>query len=168
MSRTLPLRPLATSLMILCAALGAGCRSKPAPLPPPDEVVPGATLSILQPFEIPAGKAGIYFQNQAPHDRRGLNEVDPYCRYVPKTPAQGVSVVALGVYTVVAKEYVEEQEGLGNEFTSGVRYTLRGPIPNSDASLTCIVPDAADVGRFPTPAEISGALGAYFKLKLAR
>lgn len=168
MSRIPQRRHVGAALLVLCTLLGAGCKSKPAPLPPPDEVTPGSTLSVLKPFEIPAGNAGLYFQNQAPSGRQGLNGVDPYCRFVPQSAAKGPSVVAIGTYTVVTNEYMEDERGPGDRFVSAVRYALRGPLPDSDAQLTCVVPDVAAVSQFPTPAEISGALGAYFKLRLAK
>jgi hypothetical protein len=147
----------------------AGChqgRAKPIP-PAPDTVTSGSTLLVTAPFMIPRSEPGVYFQDTELRAAPNLRHERPYCYFQLGPAASAVRTIGPQAFTVSGVEYDEQAEGAAGGFGSVTYLNLQsGPQPGPQR-MTCLLPGEAGAARFVTPAEITGALGGYFKLTVA-
>ena len=145
----------------------AGCHQAPK-RPPPDEVTAGSTLTVTTPFTIPAGQSGVYFQDNALQGKADPRSGLPYCHFeLPGSTAKARTVGA-ETLTVTTIQLDEEAASRGSGFASITRLNLQGGKQAGPPRVSCQLPGDANASRFVTPAEIRGAMGAYFDLKVAQ
>jgi len=144
-----------------------GCQAPPPKPPPPDTVTQGSLLTITKSFVIPAGGSGIYFQDNQPQSRSDLAAGLPYCYFALSAPTKTALTVGPQTFMVTTTEYDEDAAPHGG-FSSVTRINLRYGKLAKPPHLSCRSPGAAEAQRFVTPAEIRGAMDAYFTLKLAQ
>lgn len=162
-------RHVGVTVLAFFAVASVACKSAPPPPPLPVNVTPGSTLRALIPIDVSPGETNFYFQDATRRLRlQDLDAVNVYCRFTPPASAISNSMVNAGTYTVDTLEYDDNEKGPGNRLLPAVIYVLQGPTRGGVARLTCVVPDVSATRQFPTAVEISGALGAYFELKVAR
>ena len=161
------------AVAVVAAFLGvlglAAChRGAPKPPPPrPQTVTSGSTLQVTAPFVIPRDTAGVYFQDAALRSTPDLRRELPYCFFQLGPAATAARTIGPQAFTVTGVEYDEQAEGAAGGFGSITYLNLQsGPQPGPQR-LACMLPGEASAPRFLTPAEISGALGGYFKLTVA-
>lgn len=145
----------------------AGCHGAPK-RPPPDQVMAGSTLTVTTPFTIPAGQTGVYFQDNALQGAADLGSGFPYCHFLLPGSAAKPRTVGAQTFTVSSIELDEEATRRGDGFASITRLNLQGGKEAGEPRVSCRLPGEAGTRRFVTPAEIRGALGAYFDLKVAQ
>ena len=145
----------------------AGCHTAPKPAPP-DMVTAGSTLTVTTPFLIPAGQSGVYFQDNALQGKANPGSGLPYCHFqLPGSTAKARTVGA-ETLTVTTIQLDEEAASRGSGFASITRLNLQGGKQAGPPRVSCRLPGDASASRFVTPAEIRGAMGAYFDLKVAQ
>jgi hypothetical protein len=159
--------------MVMLALAGplalAGCQhGKARPLPPgPPTVTSGSTLQVTAPFVIPRGAKGVYFQDTELRAAPDLQRELPYCYFQLGPVAAAARTIGPQAFTVTGVEYDEQAEGAAGAFGSVTYLNLQSGPQQGPQRLTCLLPGDAQSARFVTPAEISGALGGYFKLSVA-
>ena len=159
--------------IFLIALLGplalAACqhgRAKPVP-PAAQTVTSGSTLLVTAPFVIPRAAPGVYFQDTELRSSPDLRRELAYCYFQLGPAAAAARTIGPQAFTVTGVEYDEQAEGAAGAFGSVTYLNLEsGPQPGPQR-MTCLLPGDAGTPRFLTPAEISGALGGYFKLTVA-
>ena len=158
---------LRTLALVSIVAL-AGCQgTPPKPAPPPDRVTSESELIVTTSFTIPAGGSGVYFQDNQVQSRADLSADFPYCHFELPAPVKNTLTVKPQRFRVTTVEYDEDASGPQGSFSSITRINLQyGDLPNVPR-VSCRLPGGADNRRFVTPAEILGAMGAYFDLKVA-
>jgi hypothetical protein len=149
-------------------ALAACQHGKAKPVPPaPGTVTSGSTLLVTAPFVIPRAEPGVYFQDTALRAVPDLRREVPYCYFQLGPAAKAARTIGPQAFTVSGVEYDEQAEGAAGGFGSVTYINLQsGPQPGPQR-MTCLLPGEAGAPRFLTPAEISGALGGYFRLTVA-
>ena len=152
-------------LVLVSVLAVAGCHS--APKPAPDMVTAGSVLAVTTPFTIPAGSSGVYFQDNQLQSRADLAAELPYCHFALAAPTSKALIVGPQTFTVTTLEF-DEDAGPHGGFSSITRINLTDGKLTKPPHLSCRAPGAAISRRFVTPAEIRGALDAYFDLKVAK
>lgn len=159
--------------MVVVALLGpwalAACQhGKAKPVPPaPQTVTSGSTLVVTAPFVIPRAEPGVYFQDTVLRSAPDLRRELPYCYFQLGPAAAAARTIGPQTFTVTGVGYDEQAEGAAGGFGSVTYINLQsGPQPGPQR-MTCLLPGEAGAPRFLTPAEISGALGGYFRLTVA-
>ena len=138
-----------------------------AATPRPQTVTSGSTLLVTAPFVIPREVPGVYFQDAALRATPDLRRELPYCFFQLGPTTTAARTIGPQAFTVTGVEYNEQAEGAAGGFGSITYLNLQsGPQPGPQR-LACMLPGEAGTPRFLTPAEISGALGGYFKLTVA-
>ena len=153
--------------VVVGVAVIAGCHGAPK-RPPPDQVTAGSTLTVTTPFTIPAGQTGVYFQDNALQGTAEPGSGFPYCHFLVPGSAAKPRIVAAQTFTVTNIELDEDAASRGSGFASITRLNLQGSKQPGEPRVSCRLPGDAASRRFVTPAEIRGALGAYFDLKVAQ
>ena len=160
-----PLNMRLRTLILVGAVVIAGCHTTPKPAP--DMVTAESVLTVTTPFTVPAGSSGVYFQNNQMQNRADLAADLPYCHFALADPPSRAQTVGPQTFMVTTIEYDEDAAAHGG-FSSITRVNLRNGKLAKPPRLSCRVPGTAGSRRFVTPAEINGAMDAYFDLKVAQ
>ena len=153
-------------LVLLSIVAIAGCQGTPPKPPPPDEVTAGSTLTVKTPFTIPAGQSGVYFQDNQLQKRADLDTGFPYCHFALGKATPNALTVGPQSFMVKNIEFDEDADSAKGGYSSITRLNLMYGNLSSAPTIRCRLPGGADSRRFVTPAEIVGAMGAYFDLKI--
>jgi hypothetical protein len=146
-------------------ALLAGCQStrhKAEKAPPPADVTPDSTFTVIKDFLIPDGDTGVYFQDTRLYPEGGIQPDDPFCEF---TSAAAGGEIIRGVFTVSKVEYEETGVGPNGMDVSVTEIHLQAATTKKSYRLNCMLPLLSRGARFVTPVEIQGAVGGYMTLK---
>jgi|GEM_PF-1868639 len=156
-------------LVVLLVAL-AGCESrihKAGPPPPPTEVTPGSTFTVVKDFLIPSGDSGVYFQDARMYPQGDIQPNDPYCEFSAGAATADGMVIKTGVLTVSNVTYDEAGVGVGSIDVSVTSFQLREGAAGNTYKMDCMLPLLSGGAHFVTPAEIKGVFEGYMNLKVA-
>ena len=158
-----------TLLLVLTAAL-AGCGPsiiKAPPAPPPTEVTPGSTFTVVKGFIVPSGVSSVFFQDARLYPDGNIQPNLPYCELsVGAATADGVLIKA-GVFTVSKVTYDERGIGAGGVDISITGFHLQEESSGKTYLMDCMLPLLSRSALFVTPAEIQGAVADHMELKVA-
>jgi len=156
-------------LLILAAAL-AGCSPsiiKAPPAPPPTEVTPGSTFTVVKGFIVPSGVSSVFFQDASLYPEGNIQPNFPYCELsVGAATADGV-LIREGVFTVSNVTYDEHGIGAGGVDISITGFHLQEASSGKTYLMDCMLPLLSRGALFVTPAEIQGAVADHMELKVA-
>ena len=124
-------------------------------------------MTVTTPFTIPAGSSGVYFQDNQLQSRKDLAADLPYCHFALATSTPKALTVGPQTFMVTTMEY-DEDAGPHGGFSSVTRINLENGKLAKPPHLSCRLPGTAGSRRFVTPAEIRGAMDAYFDLKVSQ
>jgi predicted small secreted protein len=158
------------SLLLVVAVTLAGCESrihKAGPPPPPMEVTPGSTFTVVKDFLIPSGDSSVYFQDARLYPQGDIQPDDPYCEFSAGAATAAGAVIKTGVFTVSDVTYDEAGVGVGGVDISVSGYRLQEAASGKTYRMDCMLPLLSRGARFVTPAEIQSAVGGYMELKVA-
>lgn len=153
-------------IAVSLAAL-AGCQSarhKAAPAPPPQDVTPGSTFTVVKDFLIPDGNSSVYFQATRLYPEGEIQPDNPFCEFATGT---ATGQVIRGVFTVSNVQYDEDGVGPGNMNVSVTEINLQEASTGLAYRMNCMLPLLSHGARFVAPAEIQSAVGGYMDLKVA-
>ena len=157
------------SILILLPAMLAACHSGPhkvkEPLPPPQDVTPGSTFSVVKGFLIPADSSTVFFQDQHLYPLGEIRPDFPYCVFDAGTATADGQLIRNMTFTVRDVEYDERAVGSGGTDVSVTRIHLLEPVSGDSYRLDCALPLLSGGADFVTPAEVQGAVGGYLELK---
>jgi hypothetical protein len=165
------LQPNTTSNILSIAiaimlTLSAGCQSARhkavEKAPPPQDVTPGSTFTVIKDFLIPDGDTSVYFQDTQLYPEGGIQPDDPFCQF---TNGGASGQIIRGVFTVSNVEYEEAGVGPGGIDVSVTEIHLQGAATGKSYRLNCMLPLLSHGARFVTPVEIQSAVGGYLNLK---
>ena len=154
--------------VVLTAAL-AGCQSashQADTAPPPQNVTPGSTFTVVKDFLIPSGDKSVYFQDTRLYPLGEVQANYPYCQFATGA-ATAAGQVIKGKFTVSNVEYDENGVGSGGSAVSITAINLKHASSKGSFRMNCMLPQLSRDARFVTPAEIQGAVGGYMNLKVA-
>jgi len=155
-------------LVVLTVAL-AGCEStklKAKPAPPPQNVTPGSTFTVVKGFLIPSGDSSVFFQDARLYPEGEIQPNYPYCELtVGAATADGV-VIKEGVFTVSSVTYDERGIGAGSVDISITGIHLQEGTSGKTYLMDCMLPLLSRGALFVTPAEIQAAVAGYMNLKV--
>lgn len=156
-------------IVVLAVALG-GCGPKihkAGPPPPPTEVTPGSTFTVVKDFLIPSGDSSVFFQDARMYPQGDIQANYPYCEFSagPAT-ADGV-VVKTGVFTVTDVTYDEAGVGVAGVDISTTGFQLHQGSSGKTYKMDCMLPLLSAGALFVSPAEIRSAVAGYMTLKVA-
>ena len=158
-----------TLLLVLAVAL-AGCEStkyKAGPPPPPTEVTPGSTFTVVRGFLVPSGVSSVFFQDARLYPEGNIQSGFPYCEFsVGVVTADGV-LIKEGVFTVSKVEYDEHAIGTGGADVSVTTFHLLEAASGKTYLMDCMLPLLSSGSLFVSPAEVKGAVAEYMELKVA-
>jgi len=160
---------LGSILVVLTVAL-AGCESKihkAGPPPPPTEVTPGSTFTVVKDFLIPSGDSSIYFQDARMYPQGDIQPDDPYCEFSAGAETADGLVIKTGVFTVSDVTYDEASVGVGGVDISVTGFKLQHGSTGKAYKMDCMLPLESRGTLFVKPAEIQSAVGGYMELKVA-
>jgi hypothetical protein len=158
------------SLLLVVTVTLAGCESrihKAGPPPPPTEVTPGSTFTVVKDFLIPSGDSSVYFQDARLYPQGDIQPDDPYCEFSAGAATAAGAVIKTGVFTVSDVTYDEAGVGVGGVDISVSGYRLQEAASGKTYRMDCMLPLLSRGARFVTPAEIQSAVGGYMELKVA-
>ena len=158
--------------MILLLAAGAVlCACHPRPKTtlsdPPQDVASGSVFTLNKSIVIPAGAAGVQFQDAQLVGPDALRPSYAYCRFGLDSAASIAREITPQPFTVASVDYDESAAGAMGEAVSSTRMALQNAQGLKGYFMTCMLPAAAAAPRFVTVSEINGAVGDYFTLKRA-
>ncbi len=148
----------------------AGCESrihKAGPPPPPQEVTPGSTFTVVKDFLVPAGDSSVYFQNARLYPQGDIQPDDPYCEFSAGAATADGAVIRTGVFTVSDVTYDEAAVGVGGVDISVSGYQLQEGASGRTYRMDCMLPLLSTGTLFVKPEEIQSAVGGYMELKVA-
>ncbi len=158
-----------TLLLVLTVAL-TGCEStkhKAGPPPPPTEVTPGSTFTVVKGFLVPSGVSSVFFQNARLYPEGNIQPNFPYCELsVGAATADGV-LIREGVLTVIKVTYDEHAIGTGGADISITGFHLLEAASGNTYLMDCMLPLLSRGALFVTPAEVHGAVADHMELKVA-
>lgn len=157
-------------LVLMTAAL-AGCHSnrhmaKETP-PPPQDVTPGSTFTVVKDFLVPAGDSSVFFQGYRLYPQGDIQPNYPYCEFATGAASAAGQVIRNKVFRVTDVTYDERAIGLGGTDISISHIQLTDAATGDAYRLNCMLPLLAEGALFVTPVEIQGAVGGYLELKVA-
>ena len=158
------------SLVLVMALALAGCESrihKAGPPPPPQEVTPGSTFTVVKDFLIPSGDSSVYFQDARLYPQGDIQPNDPYCEFSAGAASADGAVIRTGVFTVSDVTYDEAAVGVGGVDISISGYQLREGTSGKTYRLDCMLPLLSKGTQFVKPDEVQSAIGGYMELKVA-
>ena len=156
-------------LLLIAAAALSAChpRAKTALSDPPQDVASGSVFTLKKKIVIPAGAAGVQFQDTQLVGPDALKPSYAYCRFGLDSAASTAREITPQPFTVASVDYDERAAGSMGEAVSSTRMALQTAQGVKGYFMTCMLPTAAESARFVTVSEINGALGEYFTLKRA-
>jgi len=157
-----------TLLLVLTAAL-ASCDSSrhKAGHPPPTEVTPGSTFTVVKGFLIPSGVSSVFFQDARLYPEGNIQPNLPYCELsIGAATADGV-LIKEGIFTVSKVTYDERGIGAGGADMSITGFHLQEASSGKTYLMDCMLPLLSRSALFVTPAEIRGAVADHMELKVA-
>src|SRR5215475_7248218 len=158
----LPLLLVATVALDACHP-----RAKTTLSDPPQDVASGSVFTLNKRIVIPAGAAGVQFQDTQLVGPGALRPSYAYCRFGLDGGTGTAHEIAPQPFTVTSVDYDESAAGSMGEAVASTRMALQTAQGTKDYVMTCMLPAAASPPRFVTVSEINGALGDYFTLKRA-
>ena len=157
------------TLLLVAAAVLCGCHphAKTALSDPPQDVASGSIFTLNKSLLIPAGAAGVQFQDTQLVGPDALRPSYAYCRFGLDGAASMAREITPQPFTVTSVDYDESAAGSMGEAVSSTRMALQTAQGARGYVMTCMLLAAAVSPRFVTVSEINGALGDYFTLKRA-
>jgi hypothetical protein len=158
-------KTLLAAVIVIHLTTLAGChntRHKAESAPPPKDVTPGSTFTVVKDFLIPDGDTSVYFQDTRLYPEGGIQPDDPYCQF---TNGGASGEIIRGVFTVGSVEYEEAGVGPGGMDVSVTEIHLKEAKTGKSYRMNCMLPLLSRGTRFVTPVEIQGAVGGYMNLK---
>jgi hypothetical protein len=158
------------SLLLVSAVALAGCESKihkAGPPPPPTEVTPGSTFTVVKDFLIPSGDSSVFFQDARMYPQGEIQANYPYCEFSAGSATADGVVIKTGVFTVSDVTYDEAGVGVGGVDISLTGFQLREGASGKTYKMDCMLPLLSGGGLFVSPVEIQSAVAGYMNLKLA-
>jgi len=156
-------------LVVLVAVL-AGCESKihkAGPPPPPTEVTPGSTFTVIKGFLVPPGDTSVFFQDSRLYPQGEIQPNLPYCELTAGAATADGALVREGVLTVSSVTYDEDDVGVGGVDISVTGFHLKEGASGKTYLMDCMLPLLSRGTLFVSPAEIQGAVAGYMNLKVA-
>jgi len=147
----------------------AGCqhaRQQAESPPPPQDVTPGSTFTVVKDFLVPSGDSSVYFQDTRVYPQGEIQPNYPYCQFITAAPSADGQVIK-GTYMVSNVEYDENGVGLRGAEVAVTVIHLQAASSGQPYRLNCMLPLVSSGARFVTPAEIQGAVGGYMDLRVA-
>lgn len=158
-----------TLLLGLMLAL-SGCESKihkAGPPPPPTEVTPGSTFTVLGGFLVPSGASSVFFQDAQLYPEGNIRPNLPYCEFsIGAATTDGV-LIKKGVFTVSKVTYDEHSVGTDGTDISITGFHLLEATSGKTYRMDCMLPLLSRRAIFVSPAEIQGAVAEHMELKVA-
>jgi hypothetical protein len=158
-----------TLLIVLMLAL-SGCESrihKAGPLPPPTEVTPGSTFTVLRGFLVPSGASSIFFQDARLYPEGNIQPNLPYCEFSIGAATAGGVLIRDRVFTVSKVTYDEHGVGAGGADMSITGFHLKDATSGGTYRMDCMLPLFSRSTLFVSPEEIQGAVAEHMELKVA-
>jgi hypothetical protein len=158
------------AILFVLVTTVAGCEPrihKAGPPPPPTEVTPGSSFTVVKDFLIPSGDSSIYFQDGDLYPQGDIQPNDPYCEFAAAVASAEGIVIKTGVFTVSSVTYDEAGVGVGGVDTSITGFKLREMASGKTYRMDCMLPLLSQGALFVSPAEVQGAVAGYMKLKVA-
>ena len=158
------------SLSVVLTVALAGCQSarhQEETAPPPQNVTPGSTFTVVKNFLIPSGDSSIYFQDTWLYPQGKIQPNYPYCEFVIGAATKAGQVIDTGQLTVSMVSYEEKGVGQGGIDVSVTVVHLQEASSGKSYLMNCMLPLLSRGALFVTPAEIQGAVGGYMDLKVA-
>lgn len=155
---------------VAVAAVLAGCQSTQhikEPLPPPKNVTPGSTFTVVKPFLVPSGDSSVYFQDTRLYPQGEIQSNYPYCQFVTGRANGAGEIIGEQTFTVVNVEYDEQGAGPKGMVGSVTDIHLQAASSDQAYRLNCLLPFPSQAAIFITPVEIQGVVGGYMELKVA-
>jgi hypothetical protein len=159
----------ASILAVLVVAL-AGCESKihkAGPPPPPTEVTPGSTFTVVKGFLVPPGDTSVFFQDARLYPQGDIQPNFPYCELTAGVTATDGILIREGVLTVSSVTYDESDVGVGGADVSITGFKLEEAASGKTYLMDCMLPLLSRGTLFVSPVEIQGAVAGYMNLKMA-
>lgn len=156
-------------LLLVAAAALCGCHphAKTTLADPPQDVASGSVFTLNRNVVIPAGAAGVQFQDTQLVGPDALRPSYAYCRFGLDGATSIAREITPQPFTVTSVDYDESAAGSMGEAVSSTRMALQTAQGTRGYLMTCMLPAATGSPRFVTVSEINGALGDYFTLKRA-
>jgi hypothetical protein len=163
------MKRLGITLLLVAAAALCACHpsAKTTLADPPQDVASGSVFTLNKSIVIPAGAAGVQFQDAQLVGPDALRPSYAYCRFGLDGAPSIAREIAPQPFTVASVDYDENAAGSMGEAVSSTRMALQTAQGVKSYAMTCMLPAAAASPRFVTVSEINGALGDYFTLKRA-
>ena len=158
------------SLLVVLAAALAGCESrihKAGPPPPPTEVTPGSTFSVVKDFLIPSGDSSVFFQDARMYPQGDIQPNDPYCEFSAGAATADGVMIRTGTLTVRDVTYDEAGVGVGGVDISVTGFQLQDGQSGNSYKMDCMLPLLSGGALFVSPVEIQSAVAGYMNLKVA-
>jgi hypothetical protein len=156
-------------LVVLLIAL-SGCESKihkAGPPPPPTEVTPGSTFTVVKGFLIPPGYSSVFFQDARLYPQGDIQPNFPYCELTAGAATTDGVLIREGVLTVSSVTYDESGVGVGGVDISITGLQLKEAASGKAYLMDCMLPLLSRGALFVSAAEIQGAVAGYMNLKVA-
>jgi hypothetical protein len=148
----------------------AGCESKihkAGPPPPPTEVTPGSTFTVVNGFLIPPGDTSVFFQDARLYPQGDIQPDLPYCELTAGAASADGILIKEGVLTVSDVTYDEKDVGVGGADVSVSSYKLKQAASGKTYLMDCMLPLLSRGALFVSPAEVQGAVADHMNLKVA-
>lgn len=157
------------SLVVVLTVGLTGCQSarhQAGSPPPPQDVTPGSTFTVVKDFLVPSGDSSVYFQDARVYPQGEIQPNYPYCEFDTGAATADGQVIK-GTYTVSKVEYDENGVGPRGIDVSVTAIYLQAASSGEPYRMNCMLPLLSRGARFVTPAEIQGAVGGYMDLRVA-